>query len=187
MIVHRIVASLSPMKDSTSGSIRYFDGELTDGKTSCRVVGFDKKQQERLEDLREKKEAVALVNCELKSSKWGPQLEVMMNRHTEVQKSPAAFDVANLVTTASSAIGLDQLQGLQNYQQVTIRVKVVSAKEESEVKGGLRMQDYVIGDARCCAIDSMGRECWGAEGGVLLQIFRTEGAEFQWHEVSVYA
>lgn len=135
------------MKDSSSGSKRYFDGKLTDGKTSCRLVGFDTKQQQRLEEFREKKEAVALVNCEVRSSKWNPQLEVMVNRRTEVQKSPAEFDVATLATSASSEIGLDQLQGLQNYQEVTARVKVVSTEEESVVKGGLRMQEYVIGDA----------------------------------------
>ena len=37
--VHVIVASLSPMIDNSSGSVRYFDGQLTDGKTYCRVVG----------------------------------------------------------------------------------------------------------------------------------------------------
>ena len=36
--MHGIVASLSPMKDTSSVSVRYFDGELKDGKTSCRVV-----------------------------------------------------------------------------------------------------------------------------------------------------
>ena len=35
-----IVAYLSPRKDNSSGSGRYFDGQLTDRKTSCRVVGF---------------------------------------------------------------------------------------------------------------------------------------------------
>ena len=29
--VHVIVASLSPMIDNSSGSVRYFDGQLTDG------------------------------------------------------------------------------------------------------------------------------------------------------------
>ena len=38
--VHKIVASLLPMKDNSSRSVRYFDGHLTDEKTSCRVVGF---------------------------------------------------------------------------------------------------------------------------------------------------
>lgn len=145
--VHGIMASLSPMKESSSGSARYFDGKLNDGKTSCRVVGFDTKQQQRCEEFREKKEAMSLVNCKDRSSKWGPQLEVTMHGNTEVQKSPTTFDVATLVTSASTEIGLDQLQGLQNYQKVTVRVKVVSVKEESEAQGGLRMQDYIIGDA----------------------------------------
>ena len=38
--MHGIIASLLPMKDSSSWSVRYFGGQLKDGKTSCRVVGF---------------------------------------------------------------------------------------------------------------------------------------------------
>ena len=38
--VHEIVASLSPIKDNSFGSVRCFTGQLTDGKTSCKVVDF---------------------------------------------------------------------------------------------------------------------------------------------------
>ena len=38
--VHRIVASLVSIKGNSFKSVRYFNGQLTDEKTSCRIVGF---------------------------------------------------------------------------------------------------------------------------------------------------
>ena len=37
--IHGIVTSVSPMKKSRT--CNYFDGEITDGKTSMRLFGFD--------------------------------------------------------------------------------------------------------------------------------------------------
>ena len=86
-----------------------------DGKSNCRVVGFDAKQQRKQEEFREK-ETIALVNCEVKTSKWGSQLEIVVRKNIEVEKSPSKFDVSALVCVPSSEFALDQLQQLQNYQ-----------------------------------------------------------------------
>ena len=70
-----------------------------------------------------------------------------MHRRTEVEKSEAQFDLGSLQVVVSPEIRLDELQGVECYQQVTVSVKVVSAEEESEVKRGLRVQEYTVGDA----------------------------------------
>lgn len=141
-----VVASLSPMKASVSGRSNYFEGQLSDGKNNMRLVGFDTKQQQKLALFHDKKEAVTLLNCEVKTSKRGPHLEVVVGRNTEMQKSPTKFNVSAMVCTQSNEITLDQLQELQVYQRVTVKVKVVSEKDAVEVKKGLKKQDVVIGD-----------------------------------------
>ena len=67
--IHALVASLSLMK--TSGFVRgnHFDGQICDGKTNLKSVGFDTKLQLKLVEFHKKKEAVAISNCEMKASK----------------------------------------------------------------------------------------------------------------------
>ena len=43
--VHGYIQSLSPIKQSSSGSSKYFTCEVTDGTSSRRAVGFDNKIQ----------------------------------------------------------------------------------------------------------------------------------------------
>ena len=40
VMVHITAVSLSPMKDNSSGSVRYFDSHQTERKASCSVMGF---------------------------------------------------------------------------------------------------------------------------------------------------
>ena len=52
--VHGVVTSLSPIKSSKSGS-RYFDGALSDGKDTMKLVGFKVSQHAKISELMEKK------------------------------------------------------------------------------------------------------------------------------------
>ena len=144
--VHGIVASLSPMKESTSGCSNFFDGQLTDGKTNLRLVGFDTSHQQRLAEFYEKHEPVALVNCKVKSSKWGSELEIMMGKHTQMLKSPSKFDVSTMHQPITE-VTLDQLERLQVYQRISVRIKVDSERDVLELKNGLKKQDLIMGDA----------------------------------------
>ena len=87
---------------------------------------------------------ITFMSC---PSKWGSQLEVLMRKDTELQKSPKKFNVTSLVCNTSNEITFNQLQDLNSYQRVVATVKVVSAQEVKEVKNGLRKQDYIVGDA----------------------------------------
>lgn len=68
--VHGVVNMLSPMKQSRNGS--YFDGKITDGKSSMRLFGFDAGVRGKLLAAEESKKPVALVNCEVKHSRARP-------------------------------------------------------------------------------------------------------------------
>ena len=73
--VKGVVKTLSPMKKSKSCS--YFDGEISDGKASMRLFGFDSGIRTKLLEY-ESKKSISLVNCEVKQSRQGQQLEVII-------------------------------------------------------------------------------------------------------------
>ena len=54
LYIHGVVTSLSPIKSSKSGS-RYFDGALSDGKDTIKLVGFKVSQHAKISELMEKK------------------------------------------------------------------------------------------------------------------------------------
>ena len=72
--VNGVVTSLSPMKKSKTCS--YFDGDLTDDKGCMRIFGFDAGVRKKLALFEESKDAVALSNCKVKTSRKGQELEV---------------------------------------------------------------------------------------------------------------
>ena len=49
----------------------FFDGTLADEKSKIRVVGFDAQQQRKLNNYHQKNIPVELINCEVKSSRYG--------------------------------------------------------------------------------------------------------------------
>lgn len=71
----RVRTHLSPVKTNASGTTKYFEGELSDGKKNVRLVGFDTKVHQKLQGFYENQEAVVVGNCEIKESKYTLQLE----------------------------------------------------------------------------------------------------------------
>lgn len=74
-------------------------------------------------------------------------MEVVITKSTVIATSPQKY--ANVVspTTTSDSITLVQLQTLQNFQRVTVVIKVLRADPKVEVKPGLFKQDLCISDA----------------------------------------
>ena len=72
--VYGVLNSLSPLKKSKGCA--YFDGQITDGKTTMRLFGFDSSVRRRLAELESESTPVALSYCEVKKSRKGEQLEV---------------------------------------------------------------------------------------------------------------
>lgn len=91
--IHGFLETLSPIKDNVSRTRKYFTGKITDGKVSRRLVGFDPKVHQALSTYKSKQQAVALSNCEVKESNFSPDLEILVRKSTDMQKSPLKFDV----------------------------------------------------------------------------------------------
>ena len=143
------------MKESKKGKTKYFDGKLSDGKRSARFVCFDAKMHERLCNIQQKREPLALSNCEVKESKFLSGLEVVVRKSSEIHPSPKKMQVpdSTFVTTSENLVTIEEISGLPEYQIVSVRVKVVGEEYAIEVKRGLTKQDYWIADATgCCKI-----------------------------------
>ena len=107
--VHGYIESLSPMKDSQSGSRKYFTGKITDGNISTRIVGFYQKIHEALSTFKAKHEPVSVDNCEVKESTYSANLEILVRKSSDLQKSPLEFDVdpAKFDTMKQPCVSLD--------------------------------------------------------------------------------
>ena len=71
-VVNGMVTELSPVKKSKKDeSVKYFTGEVCDGKGSLRVICFQPQLRERLNSAFEEKSAVSLVNCQVREACGG--------------------------------------------------------------------------------------------------------------------
>ncbi len=94
--IHSVLTSVSPMKKRRMCS--FFDGEITDSKSCMWLFGFDGADgvRRKLVEFEEKKEAVVLIECEVKRSRQGNDLEIYVGKCTGVEKSEKSFGVKGL-------------------------------------------------------------------------------------------
>lgn len=148
--IHGAVTMLSPVKKGRNSL--FFDGTIADGKSSVRLVGFSAEQQKKLTTLQQNKKPINIVNCEIKSSRQGHKMEVMLKNATVIQESTKEIDSAAFeqeeVETVNAAI--NELGKIQNYQKINVQVKVLSNSEAMYVigGGGGKKQDVIIADTK---------------------------------------
>lgn len=139
--VHAAVVSLSPsMKKAKTSDNSYFDGAVTDGTSQRRVVGFSSRQQKKLASLAG--QPVLFKNCVIEKSKYGDEMEIVLNQSTEISPSPK-----NITPPRDNFI---QLNDLSRYfdKMVSVKVKVVTVCEPETVGvDQKRMRDIIISDS----------------------------------------
>ena len=143
--VHGLVTFQSPMKSNTAGTTKYFQGQLSDEKRGCRVVGCDTKVHRKLQEFRETKQPVAVDNCEVKEGRGGGGLEVVIRNSSAVHKSPSKYSVKDTVFSSCGAeVSLSDILSLANFEKVSVRLKVMIVKEAQTVNKGLVKQDCTV-------------------------------------------
>ena len=75
--VHGVVSHLSPVKDSANKKTKWFDGRLTDGKKSVRLVSFDPSLRATFDAAKHEKKPVNINNCIVKHGRDAGQLEIL--------------------------------------------------------------------------------------------------------------
>ena len=89
--VHCIIQDLSPVKKGKSGT-KYFDGQVSDGKKSIRVVGFDEQLQSKLSTFRQRNTPIKIEKCQVKRGK-DEEYEILMNKATTISPSPKKIEI----------------------------------------------------------------------------------------------
>ena len=137
-----INASVSPIRPS-----KYFDGELTDGDTVIRFVGFRNEQRQLIHSFCEEKKPITIKNCQVQWNKFKNQLEVALKSHSQVQVSDVEFDIPNIKTVGSSEITLGELHHYDEYDRVTFRAQVMKISEPQKVGVGKSKQEVLLSDS----------------------------------------
>ena len=153
--VHGIPQLVSPVKQSKSNKgVRYFEARVNDGKVARRVVSFDVGLQPAMKKAEEEKSAVALQNSKVKMSSTTHQLEVHLNKRSQVTASPRKFNVVDGFDTTTREVKIADIADLAVNQTVEVVYKVLEVKDvqvvkrkQSDAGKELRKQDVVIGDA----------------------------------------
>ena len=141
--VSGLLASISPTRPTS----RYFDGDLTDGESVIRLVGFDKHKQQQLQSFCDFKMPVTLRDCLIQCNKFKNNLEVVLKSNTRIESSTQQFNVPDLKTVGSSIINLSQLNNLHEHEGVTIRVTVLKVNKAETVSGGKIKQEILVADS----------------------------------------
>ena len=113
----------------------FFDGVLADETSQIRLVRLQGMQQRKLNNYHYKNIAGALETCEAKSARQGEGYEVMLKTSTLIKQSPKKLDVASLmadIATAFKTVTLSSLESLDDFQKVTVNIKVVKLKDETQ-------------------------------------------------------
>ena len=145
--VEAAVMSLSPQKTNST----FFDGELTDGKTVIRLVGFDRQQHTTLKNFFQKAIPIRLNNCAIQRNKLSGKLEVNIKGYTVIEKSTTTFHMEKLATLGSHEIPLIRLQEIDDYEKVTVKIKVLKVLDPETVGKNKTKQEVYVADATAVA------------------------------------
>ena len=91
--LHGVMRNLSPVKRGKRAS--YFEGHMSDGTSRMRVVGFKAEQRKKLLDFSEKETPVVLKDCQIKISRQGHEMEVLLKSSTKISASDKEFDMSD--------------------------------------------------------------------------------------------
>ena len=83
--LHAVVSSLSPVKKGRNSD--YFEGTVTDGKSTVRLIGFKRSQQSKIQRFMYKQQPILLDDCEINTAGRGPRMEIMLKVSTTITSS----------------------------------------------------------------------------------------------------
>ena len=145
--IHGMVTSLSPIKKGRTRN--YFDGTISDGTSKLRLVGFNSKQRSLMSEFMEKKEAVALKDCQVQQARRGYDMEVLLKNSSAVVGSPKKLKVSMLEfeDDTPATILLQDLEGKSAFERISVNVKVIKKTDPELVGTGKKKQDFIVADS----------------------------------------
>ena len=150
--VHGIPVNVSPARESrNTKGVFLFEANVSDSKSSARVVSFDPGHRAAMKKAEEEGSVVALSNSIVKRSALSSELEVHLSKRSKVMSSPRKLSLGYAVVLSRRSSKITDVATLTVSQEIEVRCKVVKVNEVSTVKRSgdgkeLRKQDVVIGD-----------------------------------------
>ena len=153
-----IVGQVLPVKSSKKRpDVKYFEGQISDGVKTMRLVSFEPTLRCKVEEAQKAKRGVALQNCFFKRSRDNDDFEVHVNKKTSILPSPKKFRIDEKlipmeVTCSAAALGtIEELKDAVEHQCVCVSGKVqsISGVEQVLVKATgkqLTKQEVVLAD-----------------------------------------
>ena len=142
-ILHGVMRNLSPVKKGKRAS--FFEGHMSDGTSKMRVVGFKAEQRKKLLEFSETGVPVVLKDCQIKMSRQGHEMEVLLKNSTKISASGKVFDMCDEME--DKPVPLAEVHKMAEYTRVTVIVKVLSKRKAVKLDGGLTKQDVIVADA----------------------------------------
>ena len=145
--LHGAITSLSPIKKGRNTS--YFDGSIADESKKLRLVGFNSDQQRKLNTFFKNGTTINLKNCQVKESREGNRMEIMLKGNTQITESTKQIDTSKIDyedVNLPTLITLSQLLTTQAFQRVSVNIKVIAVKTPIYVAGERKKQDIIIAD-----------------------------------------
>ncbi len=159
--VHAVATSLSPIKKGRRSL--FFDGHLTDGKSSMRMVAFSERQHEVIQKFKEKKETMELRDVEFKHALRGEEIEVLLKSNSKICSSAKQIDVKGIEFDDGIApdLTLMEVKTKALFSLVNVRAKVLDVGDTETLSNGYVKQDIIVTDS-----SGIGRvSLWGATVG----------------------
>lgn len=136
-----VVVELSPVKLSQKNPAnKYFNGKLSDGKKTVKMVAFDVKLHQKLEKARQECLSVEISNCNIKeASRISPEYEIFLNSYSQVTFTPAKKftlpdDPSNIDPDASKSLSeLKEIDDMAVDQHITVVGKIIDTEDVSQI------------------------------------------------------
>ncbi len=141
-----VLTSLSPIKKGRKS--KYFDGNASDGKQTCRLLSFSERQLDILKKFKGAKETVEIRDCQVKRAMRGDRMEIVLKSSSEIAHSSKQLDTTNIDFDDGVVpeILIAALEDRCVFDVVTIRVKVHQVCQREFLDGGYIKQDVSVSD-----------------------------------------
>ncbi len=145
--LHAAVSQVSPMQKGKNTN--YFDGSISDGTCTMRVIGFTAEQQKKLSFHMEGHDSACLVNCEVKRSRQGDSFEIILKKFTEIRSSEKKFEegVINSKINSPETVAVASICDKGEFTRISVDAKVIFVHDPIQMASGKIKQDIIIADS----------------------------------------
>ena len=126
----------------------YFDGVVSNGSTTRRVVAFSEKQLKTLKGFKESKIPSELQDCQVKHGIYGEEMDIVIKKDSKIRPFEKKIDTSKIDFDGevSPFVCVNEVDDKKVFSLVSVRVQVHCISKPETLQSGLMNQDMVIAD-----------------------------------------